>query len=116
MGRSSGSVVLMGRLSGEALASWVSASCAAQGLAVKVTDAQVIARVHALLGGGDPGPGRGGRTAGTGGRRLQAPHGGDSARVKGPRPRRAGSNDRMVEDRPDDSGLAVEGEVRPLTA
>jgi hypothetical protein len=41
----------MGLTRGE-LAEWVRASCEAQGVAVFVTDAGVVARVSALLGGG----------------------------------------------------------------
>lgn len=41
----------MGGLSGEAVAAWVEASCADQGVPVKVTDPAALRRVSVLLGG-----------------------------------------------------------------
>lgn len=58
----------LSRLSPDALAAWVEASCASQGLAVKITDPTVVRRVGALLGAAtDPGPlgGRGRKRSGT---------------------------------------------------
>lgn len=106
----------MGPLSGEALATWVAASCAAQGLPVKVTDARVVERVRLLLGGEPDGAGRSADDAGPTGCRLQAPDRRDSIRIKTSGSGLARSDDSVVEDGADDGGLAVESEVRPLSA
>jgi hypothetical protein len=50
-------------LSAEQVQSWVLASCAAQGVPVKVVDVAVIRRVRALLSGGDGLTGSGARGA-----------------------------------------------------
>lgn len=46
----------MARLSEEQIEAWVAASCERQGLAVKVNDALVVARVAALLTDGSARP------------------------------------------------------------
>lgn len=43
----------MGRLSLEQVAAWVEASCAAQGVPVKVSDPAVVKAVGVLMGGRD---------------------------------------------------------------
>ena len=55
---SAGGVVRMGlsNVPAEVLAAWVAASCAGQGVPVKVTDPTVVRRVGALLGAGVAGP------------------------------------------------------------
>jgi len=112
----SGGVVLVGPLRGEALAAWVAASCAAQGLPVKVTDAWVVERVRLLLGGEPDGAGRSANDAGPAGCRLEAPYRRDSVRVKTSGSGIASPNDSVVEDGTDDGGLAIEGDARPLSA
>lgn len=52
---------------------WVTQSCVAQGVPVKVTDVGIINRVGALLGRGDGASGRGVSTGGRPGPRSQAP-------------------------------------------
>ena len=59
----------VGLLTGDALVGWVTRSCLAQGVPVKVTDGRVIDRMRVLLSGRPEGPGRGASTAGTSGRR-----------------------------------------------
>jgi len=44
----------LSHLSADEVAAWVAASCAAQGLPVKVTDPGVVRRVAVLLGGVTP--------------------------------------------------------------
>lgn len=50
MAGATGGVGAVGRLSAERVAAWVEASCAAQGVPVKVSDPHVVARVGVLLG------------------------------------------------------------------
>ena len=66
MAGAAGGVVRMGlsHLSEDELAAWVTASCAAQGVPVKVTDPTVVRRVGALLGAGVEGV-RGRKRSGT---------------------------------------------------
>lgn len=42
---------VMGRMSSDELAAWVTASCVAQGVPVKVTDPHLLAKVGVLLTG-----------------------------------------------------------------
>lgn len=120
MAFAAGGVARMGTLSPEGVAAWVVASCAAQGVPVKVTDAQVISRVRALLGRDGPGVQGSRRTPGAPGgppgrSRLEAPDRGDPGGVeRGAAPCRG--DDGVVEDGSDDGGLAVEVEGRPLSA
>ena len=65
----------MGLLTGEALVDWVTRSCLAQGLTVKVTDGRVLERVQVLLSGRAGAPGRGASTDGGPAGRSEPPHG-----------------------------------------
>lgn len=117
MDGASGRVGVMGRLSDAELAAWVSASCRAQGVPVKVTDSAVVRDVCVLLG--SAGPGR--RPARQRGRR---PAGGASEAPDGLNPvwvERLGSDDAwaddgVVEDGGDDGVLSGEVEPGPLRA
>ncbi len=116
LGRSLSGGDVVGLLSGPALVAWVTSSCLAQGVPVKVTDVRVIERVRALLGGGPGGPERGASTVGSTGARSEVPHRLDPVGVQlrgseGPR-----QDDGVVQHTPDDGSLAVEVETRPLTA
>jgi len=73
--RSECGVLVVGLLTGDALVDWVTRSCLAQGVPVKVTDGRVIDRVRTLLGGKLGGPRRGGSTVGAPGVRSESPHG-----------------------------------------
>lgn len=102
----------------EALAAWVEASCAAQGLPVKVTDAGAVARVVTLLGG-PLGSGRAqARSASTARPRpaLQPPHGSDPVDVEPAAPVCSRLDDGVVEDGGHDRGLSGEIKGRPLSA
>lgn len=99
----------MGPLSGEELAAWVAASCAAQGVALKITDLGVIKRVQVLLGAGGGGGGSRVPTAPLPPptRPLQPPHRGDSVGIElgG---MFAGADDSVVEHGTDDGDLLDE--------
>jgi len=82
------------------VAGWVAASCRAQGVPVKVTDARVVARVAVLFGAIAP--------AGS-----ESPDGLDPAGVEGAAPGAAG-DDGVIEHSGDDRVLAVEAEGVPL--
>ena len=75
LGRSLSGGDVVGLLTGDALIGWVTQSCLAQGLPVKVTDGRVIDRVRVLLGGKSEGPGRGGSTVGVSESRSEPPDG-----------------------------------------
>jgi len=79
---------------------WVAASCAAQGVPVKVTDARVVAKVAVLLGAAPP--------AGS-----ESPDGLDPAGVEGAAPGTAG-DDGVIEHGRHDGVSAVETETIPL--
>lgn len=83
---------------------WVEASCAAQGLAVKITDSATLAQVAVLLGAA---PGKaGGRPAG---RQLsEAPDGLETAGIKRVQTATARADDDMVKHGGDDRVLAGE--------
>lgn len=106
----------MGPLKPEALAAWVAASCSAQGVAVKVRDAQAVARVRTLLSGPDARTGRRDDARPGGRSRLQAPDRVDPLDVKASRSRRAGGDHSVIQDGPNDGNLPVEVERRPLSA
>ncbi len=116
MDGSTGGRNVVGRLTGSALEAWVTRSCLAQGVPVKVTDVRVVDRVRTLVTGGPGGPGRGGSTVGSPGTRSQAPDGLHPVVVKRGGPRGAGQDHGMVQDGLDDGGLAVKVEIRPLGA
>jgi hypothetical protein len=103
----------MARLTGEALAAWVEASCARHGVPVKVTDPAAVRSVVVLLSGRAERRGRG-RVLGVAG--SEAPDEIDSVRVEGAARSTGGGDDGMVEDRLDDRGLPSEVEVGPLSA
>jgi len=110
---------------------WVNASCQAQGVPVKVTDALVVRRVGTLLGAGSEGAGLGGggaahaaaaaRTRSTA-RPARAvcasepPKRVDAGRVEASGTGHSGEDDGVIEDGPDDRGLAVEVERVPRSA
>jgi hypothetical protein len=102
---------------------WVEASCAAQGVPVKVSDALVVRRIGMLLGAGSDAVGRAdagraqaapaastpradrpARTAGD----LQSPDRPNALPVETAGTQHAGSDDGVVEHGPDDGGLPVE--------
>ncbi len=110
-------VVVVG-LSPEALAAWVTASCQAQGVPVKVTDPGTVDQVRVLLGGTPteiPAQARSARR-GSVGERLQTPARIDSGRVDGAGSTCPGLDDSVIEDRTDNRSLPGEVQVRPLTA
>jgi hypothetical protein len=105
----------MGRLTPEAVAAWVAASCERQGVPVKITDARVIGHVASLLSDGRARPGRQAER-----RRAapppdsQPPDRLDSSRIEGVA---SGRRDhRVVEHSADDGVLSGEVEIRPLSA
>lgn len=102
-------------LSGGELAAWVTASCAAQGVPVKVTDALVVERVSALLGGRGAGCGRS-PAPGSSRSPLQLPDRLHSGGVESSGSGLAGSDDDVVHDGGDDGGLSGEVERRPGAA
>lgn len=108
----------MSSLDPEDLASFVAASCRAQGVPVKVTDAVVVDRVRALLGGGaqraNPAAAAAGSHARTG--TSESPDDLDSGGVQRLRSGRAGMDGNPVDHGFDDGGLLVQVEVGPLSA
>lgn len=108
----------LSHLSDEEVASWVAASCAAQGVPIKVSDPGVVRRVGALLGGMPDGA-RGRKRSGTrgpGGARSVAPHDFDSGWVHGLGSGGAGCDDDVVDKGSDDGVLAGEVEASPGAA
>jgi hypothetical protein len=81
---------------------WVEASCAAQGVAVKITDSEALSAVAVLLGAA---PGKaGGRPAG---RPLsEAPDGLEAAGIELVQAAAAGADDDVIEHSGDDGVLA----------
>lgn len=105
-------------LSGADLARWVMASCARQGVPVKVTDALVVSRVAVLLSGRTQR-----RTAGAEGaadRRppaaSQSPHRLDPAGIETPSTRNTGPDDGVIDDGADDGVTAVQLQFGPLAS
>ncbi len=108
----------LSHLSAAEVAAWVVASCAAQGLPVKVSDPGVVRRVGALLGA--PGAGsrahpRSGSTRPDAGRSV-APHDADPGRGNGLGTWRPGADDDVVDHGPDDGVLSVEVQAAPGAA
>lgn len=94
------------------LVTWVELSCAAQGIAVKVTDPLVVSQVAALFGQVlAPAQQRGGERLA-----LESPNGLDAAGVELLDARCAGANGGMVEDRADDGRPPGQAEAGPLVA
>jgi hypothetical protein len=100
----------------ERIRAWLEASCARQGVPVRVTDAETVRRVAALLGGPVDGPRAHARSASTrpAAGRSQPPPGHDPVDVQTPAARGARGDDGAVEDGGDDGVLAPEVEPGPL--
>lgn len=105
-------------LAGAELARWVMASCARQGVPVKITDAQVVARVAVLLSGRTQR-----RTAGAEGaadRRTpaasQSPHRFDSAGIHTASTGDAGTDDGVVQHGDDNGVTPVQPQLGPLAS
>lgn len=105
----------MGRLTPEALAAWVAASCERQGLPVKVTDTRVVGQVASLLSEGRARPGRQAqRRQAAPPPDSQPPDRADSCRVERVA---AGRFDHgVVEHSGHDGVLPAEVQIRPLSA
>lgn len=104
----------VGKRPSDALAVWVAASCARHGVAVKVTDAAVIARTVTLLSAGairpTVKPSRADRPV------LQPPHRVGAVRVELTGTGDARPDDDVVEHRGHDGCLAGEVQAGPLSA
>jgi len=98
----------MGSMKPADLIEWVERSCAAQGVAPKVTDANAIAKVRVLLTGRD---GPGGPCA-----RSQTPAGKDALGIETASAGRSGADNGVVEDCGDDSVLPGEVQAGPRGA
>jgi hypothetical protein len=110
-------VGVVGRLSDEQLAAWVAASCQAQGLPVKVSEARVVEQVRVLLTGqaGRTAPARTrGRSAPVG--RSQPPYRPDTSRVEGLSAAGSRSDDRVVEYGAEDCRLPGQVQSGPRSA
>lgn len=105
----------MGRLTGTALAEWVAASCAAQGLALKITDVGVVSNVVVLLSGGEC-RGEAWGLDPTGAPASESPFDADPPGVEARSTGRARCNHDEVNDRRDDCVLPGEVQVRPLAS
>src|SRR4051812_31876099 len=101
-------------LTRDELRAWVSASCAAQGVPVFVTDPAVLARVGSLLGGRPGAPARRASAEEAPRRRLQAPAHVDAGRVEASGSRGGWVDDDVVDDGFDDCGLSGQVQVGPL--
>ena len=107
----------MGRLSEQQVAAWVTTSCQAQGVPVKVSEARTVEQVRALL------TGQAGRTAPARQRGRSAPAGlsqppdrPDPGGVEGLRSRRPRSDHGVIEHGPDDRGLPGQVQAGPRSA
>lgn len=106
----------LSHLTPDQVAAFVTASCAAQGVAVKVSDPSVVRRVGALLGA--PGTGRartrraGARGTGTGAYSVP-PHDLDPGRVQGHDPGRPRSDHDVIDQGLDDGVLPVQVQRPP---
>lgn len=98
-------------IDGEVMRAWLAASCAAQGVAVVVTDAGVVARVGVLLRGHGTAGGRAATAAVAGS--SAGPHGDDPERVERASPSGRRGDGGEVEDRGDDRRLAAEVQRSP---
>ena len=107
----------MGRLSEQQVAAWVTASCQAQGVPVKVSEARTVEQVRVLLTGqaGRTAPARQrGRSAPAG--RSQPPERPDPFGVEGLRSARARSDHGVGEHGADDRGLPGQVQAGPRSA
>ena len=105
-------------VSTQELAAWVDASCAEQGVPVKVTDPTTLRRVSALLGVATPGV-RARKRSGTrdpGVTDSEPPHGTDAGRVEHSDTWSARLDDGVVEQGADDRVLARQGQGVPRSA
>lgn len=108
----------LSQFSAEEVAAFVRASCAAQGVQVKVTDPLVVRRVGVLLGGppgGSRAHPRSGSTRDAGGRSV-APHDADAAGVQRLGPGGAGPDHDVIDQGLDDRVLPGEVERLPRSA
>lgn len=100
-------------LTAEQIAAWVTASCAAQGVPVKVSDPVVIGQVRTLLtGAGSARLTRSGKRPPR--RRSEPPDRPNPIGIEPPGDGR--TDDRVIEHRSDDRALAVEVQRCPLSA
>ena len=107
----------MGSLTAEAVAAWVTASCQAQGVPVKVSEARTVEQVRVLLTGqaGRTAPARQrGRSAPAG--RSQPPERRDPGGVEGSGATRSRSDHGVVQHGPDDRGLPGQVQAGPRSA
>lgn len=105
----------LSNLSPEELAAWVSASCAAQGVPVKVSDPTMVRRVGALLGApdrGEAGSQRSGNRLAPAGASV-GPDNVHAGRVHGLGSGCSGSDHDVVDQCGDDRSLTGEVQVRP---
>ena len=101
------------------LASWVAASCAAQGVPVKVTDLGVLSRVGVLLGvrvGAPRAHGAAAPSTRAPAAPSQPPDGLHPLGVQRSGSGGTGADDGVVQDGGDDRSLAFEGQGRPAVA
>lgn len=105
-------------LTPEEVAAWVAASCAAQGVPVKVTDPTIVRRMGALLGAASDGsrahPRSGSTRAADAG--SVAPDDLDAGGVQRPGARASWSDHGMVDQGGDDGVLSSEVEGFPRSA
>jgi hypothetical protein len=106
-------VAVMG-LTDEEVAAWVEASCAAQGVPVKVTDPAVVRSVCVLLGG--RGAGRSRQATPAAPVALQPPDGSDPGGVEPCPGVASGLDDGVIQDGVGDGPGLVERERRPGAA
>jgi hypothetical protein len=99
----------------EQVAAFVAATCAAQGLQVKVTDPGAIRAVVTLLGGSRGGGRAHARSASTDPTRdrLEQPLRTDPVRVQSPGSADSGQDDDVVDQGAHDGDLLSQGEARP---
>jgi hypothetical protein len=110
-------VGVVARLSDEQLVAWVAASCQAQGVSVKVSEARTVEQVRVLLTGqaGRTAPARTrGRSAPAG--RSQPPHRPDPLRVKGLSATGAWADHGVVEHGAHDGRLSGQVQSGPRSA
>jgi hypothetical protein len=89
----------------EMMRAWLDASCAAQGIAVVVTDSGVVAQVGTLLKGSDAAAGRVATAAAS--RPSAAPRGHDPERVERASPSLRRGDSGEIEDRGNDGRLTA---------
>ena len=101
----------------DALAAWVTASCQAQGVPVKVSEPRTVEQIRVLLTGqgGRTAPARqSGRSAPAG--RSQPPERRDPFGVEGAGATRSRSDHGVVQHSPDDRGLPGQVQAGPRSA